>query len=222
MKTLHIDYTPKFSFNSYTFSLLSREGNTVKALLPFVSCRSYMCDNLLKLKLPKYASKPCYPFDYNYKSGDIYVGIKLASENQKQTFINNISKLHEIETKAKVKKSVVYKTNENLILVVEGSKFWKDSCWKIMLYTFYLKTFGYTDPRSVDTWYWAALDKCNPITDKTNEEVLISKIKKTKEVFHKSVYGVNFDRGMHDREGFVSICRGLNRPMAKFLGVYDK
>lgn len=199
-------------WGGHIFSLLGKTGDsTYKALLPFMSCRSYMCDTLFNHKNPTYRYKPSYPFDYDYKKGSIFIGVRFQDKNQKSVFFHNLYILHAKETQAKVRKSIVYETQHDLYVVVEGSKFWKDSCWKMMLYTFYIKTIAYNNPKDCDKSYWKALNG--------KEDKLLSKVKIQTELFDSSVYGVNNDTGRHNREGFVSICSGLNLPMAKLLGL---
>lgn len=210
MKSVHVKNLPKFNYG-IEFSILEQtESGVFKPLLPFSSCRSFMCDTLFSIKNKKYKVKPSYNFHLDYKKGSIYVALSAPVERIKQ-FIDSIHSLHEIEKKAKVRRSVVYKTQLPNCIIIKGSSHWKQSCWKMMLYTFYLKTFCYTKPKEVDTNYWEALSR-------GNEEILLSKIKIKREIFSSKVY-VKQSMGRHDLEGFVSICRGRNPPMTKLLGV---
>lgn len=212
MKKVELIGNTTSGWTGHRFSLLEKIGpDTYKSLLPFIGCRSYMCDTLFNHKNPTYATKPSYPFEYDYKKGSIFVGVQFSDKKQKKTFFKNLHILHAKETQAKVKKSIVYETQEELFVVVEGSKYWKDSCWKMMLYTFYIKTIGYENPKDCDTSYWKALDG--------KEDQLLSKLKIQREIFHPSVYGEDNSYGRHSREGFVAICSGSNPPMAKLLGV---
>lgn len=218
MKTVEIvrDQSSNHLWKHYAFSLLEKIDNgRYKTLLPFSSCRSYMCDGLFMIKNPTYTTTPSFfkAFNFNPKKGHIYIGIDFKDDVQKNVFFRNLSFLYEREMKAKVRKSKVMATQEPLTVVVEGSGYWKDSCWKMMLYTFYLKTLAYKDPYTCDAHYWTHIRKNN------NEEILLSKVKCKKEIFHPSVYGENNNRGRHDCEGFVSICCGKNKPMADYLGV---
>jgi hypothetical protein len=144
--------------------------------------------------------------------------------------------LHEREKKAGVRKSIVVETQKKDVFMIVGSKYWKDSCWKIMLYTYFVRCISvFEDPNkptqstNEDTYR----DSLNKKSKKgiSKEDVFLSQVKNPVEIFDKTVFTVKEDPnywgngekiktfvGWHDYEGFHSICTGKNAPMAKHLG----
>lgn len=219
LKTVKITSKVDSFFPSTFFSMASKDVNgDFTVLQSLTSCRGWMGDALLKLKFPniKYTPNFKLPKYYNYHSGNTYVAIGMKNKNDLETFLINLPILHEKEKKARLKRTEIFKTGTENLYIIQGSKYWKDSCWKIMLYTFYLKTLVYKNPKLCDTIYWESLGD-------GKEDKLLSHIKIQREIFDtKTVYNQNgpFGRGgAHEKEGFVSICKGLNPPMAKLLGV---
>lgn len=215
MKTVFLEEYKETKWKYLEFSLLNKTNIGYKPLLDFASCRSWMCDGLFVLKNKNWRGGKTREFSLEYNKGNIYIGVAFSNEQQKQQFISNIPNLREKEKQAKVSPCTVYATQYPLVLIVKGSKYWKDSCWKMMLYTFFIKTFAYKNPKDVDERYWKALSE-------GNEETLLSKVrmKASAEIFDNEVYR-NQLYGIHDKEGFVSICTGRNPPMAKLLGVKE-
>ncbi|UOF80669.1 hypothetical protein [Caudoviricetes sp.] len=216
MKTITVKGLKKDDWSTLSFSLIEKKESEYIPLIGLFSCRSWMCDSLFTLKNKKWkGGKPTYPFEFDYKKGNIYVGVQFRNVLDKQVFLENVPKLQEKEKQAKVRTCKVYETQISNVLVIEGSKFWKDSCWKMMLYTFYIKTFTSKNPKSIDMSYWNTLKG-------GNEDKLLSKVRMSpsSEIFDDSVY-IGQTSGRHSLEGFVSICSGRNPPMAKLLGVVD-
>lgn len=193
------------------------------------TCRGFMGQYILALKMKenkvKWETPPLEMTKFIYKSGYTYVGIYVQPQH-KEKFLKNIEWLHEREDKAKVVHSEVLSTQIENLYVVEGAKYWKDSCWKIMLYTFYLRCCAaYANPEVAtvgtnESVYWPNLKKNN------NEDKLLANVKmnRKKEIFDKKLFYVSKDwgtvyHGKHDKEGFNSICTSKNPPMAKLLGL---
>ena len=142
-------------------------------------------------------------------NGHTYIIITVSSQKNAENLQKHMSILHEKEAIAGFRyKSKLYSTIDKDIWVVKGPKQWKDSCWKIMVYTFYIKTLMYNDPKTVDKGYWAALE---PHEDKFLKNV---KMPPEAEIFTEETIN-----NMHDATGFCSIVRGSNPEMAKLLGI---
>lgn len=199
----------------FEVSILNRNRDIFISLLRFSSCRSWMCDNLFTQKSGSKA-KTSYPFSepLNIESGNTYIAVKTTKEGIENT-LKNLEWLNKKEEQAGVKKSVIFATQNPYIFIVAGAGHWKNSCWKMMLYTFYIKCMTCKIPTNCDFSYW------EPLLYKDNEAKLLGnvKMKKEKEIFCTSVYGKGLLYGVHDKEGFRSICSGRNPPMAKLLGV---
>lgn len=205
----------KYGFN---ISIASHKGRIYKQLTPFTSCRSWICDVLFMIKNPTYKdARLTYEFVFPVKEKNTNILISGNKENI-EYFHKNIQWLHDKEDKAKVKRSIVFTTQNSNALLIKGGAYWKNSCWKYMLYTFYLKCCMYENPETCDKLYWNHLLSLNK-NKKVKEDVLLSRVKCRKELFDKTVYGENNNLGRHAYEGFVSICNGNNKPMAKYLGV---
>lgn len=199
-----------------------KKDKVFKPVKGFGTCRGYIGEGLLYNKNPrKEHDNPWNTKNYNYKTGDVYVALTLNESNLNK-LKSNIKWLNNRESKSGLKKSTIVKTNVDNVYVVKGSKFWKDSAWKIMLYTFYIKCCCiYNNPEEAkdysENMYWDVLKKND------NEKKLLSKLKIKREIFDEKVFSKQnpWDNraGAHDKEGFVSICQGKNPPMAKLLGL---
>ncbi len=188
-------------------------------------CRAFAADSLFALKNKGITSRaPGYLTTwYPWTKGNIYALIEVPTM-YKTHFLKNLSFLHSKEEKAGVAKSTMFKVNgkEN-IYMLKGSGHWKNKCWSQLLYTFYIKCMLMENPTALnmngEAQYWAAIRK----QDKdgiSNETKLLKAVKMRKEIFSPTVFGNKLSEGVHDREGFVSICEGKNPPMEKLLGVY--
>ena len=104
-----------------------------------------------------------------------------------------------------------------------SSKYWKDSCWKIMLFSFLVKCMSYEDPKTCDIQYWNTLNKTNPKTKVSNLDKYLSQIKNPHkdEVFKPEVYDYPQMKwaNTHHPNGFHNIAWGTNEPMRKLLGI---
>lgn len=219
MKIIFVEgIKPTSQFASSSWGLADIINGKMTKVCDLNYCRAFMGDALFALKNPTSKRTPCFPIDkeYNFKTGDTFVLFQVRDENILKIIQKNLSFLHEREKKAKVKLSVIHATQNPNIFIMQGSGHWKNSCWKQLLYTFYIKCLYSVDPKTSDRSYWAAIEYEN------NEDILLSKIKIRTEIFDKKVFGENLNKNVHDLEGFVRICNGYNVPMKKLLGVKTK
>lgn len=220
--------------NNADIGLIQRKKDgTFKIVSHIQRCRGYMGQYLLSIKQHenKVANWERFPEkmnDFTYKRGCTYIGVRVHKK-EKNKFLKNIEWLHGREEKAGVKKSEVMETNIPNLYIVKGAKYWKDSCWKIMLYTFYIRCCAdYTNPKKPlpstnEFYYWPNLIK------NENEGKLLANVKMhwKKEIFDNKLFYVQkspwYDGyetiGKHNLEGFNSICSNKNPPMAKLLGI---
>ena len=193
-------------FKSQRVALLKKvEGKNMLAVVSeFASCRGWMSDLIHEIKTnPEGRGAAIAKYDI-YKD-HTYIGITFMNREMKDTFLHNFNVLHSKEGLACVRKSAIYKTSEDLVLVIKGSKYWHDSCWKIQLYTFYLRCMCYKD---LD-YYRSTWDGLNR---GSNEIAMLSNVRHNKEVF-TSVTSI------HGQTGPDAICNSQNPDMAALLGV---
>lgn len=203
-----IGFNPS-GFASQNFALLERVADGFKVVVPFLSCRTWMSDALYDLK--NKTNKACYPIEsttWDYTKGNTYIGITFLDENMKKVFLNQLKSLHIKEGQAKVRKTKIIETDVPLRLIIEGSKYWKDSVWKIQLYTMYLRDMCYLQDYHY-RYLW------NRMNREVNEPIMLSKLKIKKEV-NTSVQSIHVDTGPY------AICIGNNPHMAKLLRVQVK
>jgi len=217
MKKINIVGYEESPFSGQEFALLSGIKNKdCHILVEFSSCRGWMSDAIFDYKMTGTAFNSTntnninFEKFFNIKEGNTTIGITFFNLNMKNTFLSNMQILHSKEQLGRVKKTKIYDTQDNLVVIAEGSKFWKDSCWKIQLYTFYLRSMCYKDIKSIYTSTWKRLEYMD------NELVLLSKLKYQKEIF------TNLG-SIHAQTGPDAICRSdmgyKNRAMANILGV---
>lgn len=205
------------NYNS-TMALVDVVDGKYNALEEMVTCRAYMAEYLFKLKFFNGRNVPHNYKNYNYKKGNMYLAVNVTNP---YIFKAKLSWLHSKEAQAKVKKTKVFETQEKSVYLLEASKYWKDSAWKMLLYTYYIREMqggGWID-------YTEVIEKKANDTQ-TNEDRLLFNLKKQNEFADPAIFiqqGSWDSRfGTHDKEGFVSICTGKNPKMAKLLGVNDK
>jgi hypothetical protein len=219
---------PAQQFGGLYFSIVEYKNAKYNLVKLLQSCRGYIGQGLYDLKtkvksLPNYYEGYTLPLNYEYKKGFTYIAIDTGGNKPySEQLLKSLDYIHKFEKRAGVKLSEICLTNKPNVYMIVGSKYWKDSCWKIMLYTFLLKTACFKNPKECNPEYWNNLRKVNPKTNETNLEVLLRQVKTPpeNEIFHTSVYGVGLKNNTHENNGFNSICRGLNPPMAKALGVH--
>ena len=225
----------QYSSNSIRFTMLNKkEDGDYEPHFILVDCRSYMGEALFHLKASKQFKKgsalnradtaPGYQFDvtFDYLNGNTIIGLSIpliGFNNQKtnysELFEKNFQKLNLIEEEFDIPLSTYSFASMNSkddFIVVEGSGMWKDSCWKIQLYTYMLKTFCFNDDTVPEKEYLQLIKK--------NFKELFGNVtmKPEEEIFDPSVY-VNDTYRRHTMTGFVSICQGDNPLMSKLLGI---
>lgn len=189
-------------------------------------CRAYAADELFTYKNINKTTRKIsgyLPKDYNWKTGNTYVLVSVPNIYIK-AFLANLGFLHSKEEKAGVAKSEVFKVNGTTnTYLVKGSGHWKNKCWSQLLYTFYIKCMCVENPTALnlngEEYYWTALRR-HDSNGITNEDKLLKAVKMRKEIFSVEVFGNKLNTGVHDREGFVSICDGKNPPMEKLLNIH--
>jgi hypothetical protein len=219
---------PAQQFKGLYFSVIEYKNAKYNLVKLLQSCRGYIGQGLYDIKakvnsLPDWYIGYALPKDYEYKKGFTYIAIDTGGDTLwSEQLLKSLDYIHEFEKQANVKLSEICLTNKPNVFMIVGSKYWKDSCWKIMLYTFLLKTACFENPKKCNPNYWENLLKVNPKTKETNLNVLLKQIKTPSEdeIFDKTVYGYKLVANTHENNGFNSICSGLNPPMAKALGVH--
>lgn len=199
-------YKPS-SFSTQHFAQLEEVEGGFKIINAFDSCRTWMSDALYDIKTGKnQAIHKIQSKTFNHSKGPTHLGITFVDTKMKEIFIKNMNFIHEKEAIAKVRKTTLMATEHPLTMIITGSKFWKDSVWKIQLYTMYLRMMCYIN---LDYYkgYWKDMKK------EINEPIMLSKLKIKKEVF------TSMTNGVHGSTGPYAICTGQNPDMAKLLGV---
>ena len=226
MTTINIDNLNDYHHyesDEILFSHLQYKDKKYFLVINWGGCRTYLSQALMgkKLNLKLVVSDKQLPLNWSYKTGPMYLPMKFHSTSKhKQNLFNHLAWLNKWEEQAGVVKSRVYETQDPNVVVVEGSKYWKDSCWKMTLWTYLVKCACYTSPKKHDYKYWTnGLDlHSNGIP---NIDHLLANVKQhySKEIFDKRVYGPHLKENTHTLHGFFSICTGWNPPMAKALGI---
>ena len=189
---------PWGTWDSTGFSII--EYSPIKGynlLKTFQSCRGYIGQNLYDMKNKKTTTPRGYHFTnnkYSYKTGLTYVAIRFhPQESFKTTFLleKSLQWINKLEEQAGVKLSVIATTQNSNIFIIIGSSYWKNSCWKLMLYTFLIKCMYYKKVKECNPEYWQQLDKKNPTTGISNLDQLLSKVATSwkEEIFSKEIYG---------------------------------
>jgi|ERR1035437_10263126 hypothetical protein len=193
----------------------------------FNTCRGYIGQSLYDLKTNRVTTPSVLAFSskkFKYKTGLTYVAIRFNEQDiEKKIFLleKSLQWLNSLEEQTKVKLSTIATTQDPDIFVVIGDGNWKNSCWKLMLYTFLIKCMYYKVPGQCNPEYWKQLNRKNPKTKISNLDQLLSKVDTSwkKEIFSTTVYGNDLKNMTHYHNGFEAICKGANPPMAKLLGV---
>lgn len=201
---------------SWGITFVEKQGRKYNIGYTPQSCRGYLGENIFCIKFKTNNLYRSFGFnipDVNLQKNDTYLLVTLNTGQYEHLQRNIISLLHKKEEQAKVKKSVIIPTHIKNVYIIKGSKYWKDSAWKIMLYSFYIKCCCFNNPVNVDPSYWLVL---TPHEDKFLAAV---KMAPEKEIASPRVYDKQINRNIHNLEGFISIARGLNPPMSKLLGL---
>lgn len=208
------------------FAAIKREDNNYEPVFQAHSCRSYIGEALFHIKATKFFPKTSpynnpnsapqqFTHKFNYLEGDTHIGL-VNSVEAISSFVLNFKRLNKIEEDFNIPLST-YTIMENYpnMVIVTGSGMWKDSCWKIQLYTYILKTLFCNEDSLPEQEYAKLVNK--------NYKQLFGniKMKPEEEVFDVEFYSRDtFFR--HTMTGFVSICQGYNEAMAKVLGIKVK
>jgi len=207
-------------WGGFSIALCTRIGNKVKVVSLNSSCRAYLSDRLyyhknqtgeLKTDNTGYRKYDNKIPDFNKDFGYTYIQLTMSPTN-KRHFLANLPWLHDIEDKMGIRRTEVLRTVSKAVFIVKASKHIKNSCWKIFLYTFYLKCAMFENPYDCQPGYWDALQH------KGNEPIYWANMKKDTEVFDIPTYKGG---SPHGRPGFCEISQGYNPVMARILGVND-
>lgn len=223
-----INQSLSFKPNTYDvrfFVAVKKEDEDFEPCFIAGTCRSYMGEGIFSLKATKHFPKTSrfnkedYAFGYqfspafDYLKGSTYIGIEVVDKDKMSLFKERFSFLNSIEKEFNIPLSTyTILENKPYIIMVEGSPMWKDSCWKIQLYTYMLKSLMYAENNPSEKDFMKLVKKYY--------KELFSNIHMAPEdeIFDSDTYGHElFNR--HILTGFVSICSGLNRPMANLLGI---
>jgi hypothetical protein len=191
------------------------EDGTFNMLLDFFNCRTYMSDCLYDLKTGNEISiqKNRYTdLKFDYLTGKTYIGIEFVDTDQLNIFMSNLQYLYDKEDIAEVSRSIVHTTKYPQTIVVEGDGNWKNCCWKIQLYTYYLRSLCYTNPKEFDKGYLSKY-----INHKDNEIKLLDKVTNPFESFAS----INPDySSVHRYTGPVSFSKDIvNITMREYIGI---
>lgn len=224
MKSIKVDNLRRYGDLSFGLADINPTTKLLTKAATLSSCRAYMADSLFTLKNKDKTTRGHGYLEawYPWQKGHTYVLVEVP-DNHLKHFLSNLGFLHAKEEKAGVAKSKVFKVElkdtKNMFLV-KGSGHWKNKCWSMLLYTFYIKCMVVENPTAInlngEKYYWDALRK-HDSDGVTNEDKLLKSVKMRKEIFSTEVFGNKLNTGVHDREGFVSICTGKNPPMSKLL-----
>lgn len=137
--------------------------------------------------------------------------MKFPDKSSYDACLNNLSMLHSKEDEAKVSRTVIHKTQDDLTLLIEGDKAWQSCGWKISLYSFYLKLISLKsidDIRTPDSVYYKTL------VESKKEPILLEAVG-TK--FKTPVLRSKTMNVIHDNSGFVSILNKKKRSIYKYV-----
>lgn len=166
-------------------------------------CRDFLGDCLWSRVWKKPVS--IYSFVYNFETHPydedvLRLSLTFPDISSYDNFISNLPILHEKEKEAGTTLSAVYKTQEELTLLIESDKLWQSSVWKLSLFTFYLKLISYKDVSCLSD----PEDRYMEHLTEDKEKKLLSKIK---EEFSFYYDGLSMN---HNYAGFVSTLKMQN------------
>lgn len=132
----------------FTFVSPTQNKNEYKALHPWVKCREYFNEFLMQNWHPtEFQFQPTYGFkylhkDYPYDLSKTRIALKFPSIKSKNTFLNNLQLIWDIESHNKLQQTTVspitnLKTTK--VLLIESDSFWNTSCIAMNIFTLVLK-----------------------------------------------------------------------------------
>lgn len=192
------------------FAFVTKNKQTYTQIHTPAKCRDFLGDCIWSNKTKKPVS--IYNFTYNfaetpYDEKKLRLSITFPSNDIKTNFTNNFHKLHEKETQAKVSNSKYYPTDDKQTIILEASKIWQSSAWKISLFTFYLKLLCYQDITKLshpESQYSLELTK-------PKEDRLLSKLRTKKDYVPDEIHM------QHNYTGFVALLKNKNPILSKYL-----
>lgn len=204
----------------------------------FVKCRDFLGDAFIALDTK--TTKSIYGFSFNGKidtflTNKLHLVMCLPNEDTYSNMLQHLTHLHEIESKvgriSKTKLTLLSldETGGKFMVRVEASKFWLKSVFNISLYTFLLKSLGYTLDKTLP--FLEAIGNTSVVKVRwDNTTYIISTVEADyiKAVGHKLVkilpYLIKINKDLptkhgydtvvdistlHNRSGFVSILNGV-------------
>lgn len=219
IKLLNLENYPViFNHDGVLFSLVHQTDQGLRLERKFIKCREYIGQAIYDKKTKKTTT---YNFDtqvskqYSFKTGNTLIALNFKGlENRKAYLKKHLIWLHKWETQAGVSHSEILDTQHPDVLVIKGDGKWKDSCWKITLYTFLIKCCCYYRAKNCNNDYWSHLNRGK------NLNILLSKVQTPweEEIFSMEVYGPMLNFNTRAKNGFLTILTGQNPPMEKLLG----
>ena len=132
-----------FQANSMKFAFLNPTDNGFQMVHAWVQCREYFNEMLMTNYHKDFQFQTTYGFDYRPKEfpldlNSTRIAIKFMDSAQKQTFLDNIEWIHNIETVNNVELTAVHDVDK-LEVVLIADKMWVQKCILVNIYTLLLK-----------------------------------------------------------------------------------
>lgn len=193
----------------FAFVTKQEDGHYQQLHTP-VKCRDFLGDCIWSKKTGNPVN--IYNFQYKYEEtpfdGDkLRLSITFPHKKELQNFINNYYTLNVKEALYKIDRSGYWLTDDPLSVIVESSKIWQSSVWKLSLFSFYLKLLSYKEGESLK--YPEDIYK-EKLTPELEHKYLMS-LRKKKEVLSDSMVIA------HNCSGFISIVNKKDSEMHKYL-----
>lgn len=136
-------------------------------------CKDYMNVPPFVMKNPSHSGNRVYGLSYSSVKHPIdmdvtRISIWFKDKNNVPNFIKNMAELNKIEEYYKIPLTKLLTTQHDDIVVIEGDKAWQSNCWKMSMYTMYLRRMGwmnFSKPGGTDYSYARNLNNNKGIED---------------------------------------------------------
>lgn len=210
------------------FSFAKVNGDNVERLHEWVKCRDFLGDVVYAMSakvvtdIYNFVVNPAvFTTDQETTTMLMLFPTKVARD----AFLANYEHIvHAVEKKNKIALTKVTLTNEDLVVCVQGHKFWQRAVWLISLYSYLLKCSCYPYKNVVE-WRKEVVEKGVTesgymMTVQKNWEVFEDKLKK---ILGRTKHPVGVDTTkistIHNHNGFVSV---LGRPQINKTNTFSK
>lgn len=230
-----------FQANSIKFAFCNQKGDDYAMLFPFVQCREYFNEFLMKNHHPEdFEFKLTFGFNYDYDKypydlSKTRLALKFPSQKAVATFLENLPALHKIEDYNGLDKTEIFMAdNEKDVLLISASEFWVKKCILTNIYTWILKlcsvgfgTLPFNELLNVRKTNKSQPSECNYLAT-LGEKFTNALFASLLELAHadcKYVDGTNELRPcseVHQYSGVIAILNKYSKKLVGFIDVFER